>query len=267
MKVYCKTRKSHRWNEDRFITGKDYFVVIDGATPLKKSNLFNEARWMVDYIKSNFNKCRGSVKSRLKKLCEEAFEKIPVKASGEDYLPSASACWVELKENSAVISLLGDCEVTAVYRDGTVVRFHDDRLDGLDAKAIDEMVAVAKEKNISVKEARKYIEDTLIKHRRLANKPDGYSALLLSENVKIDEKRYEIERENIRTLYLYSDGFAQAFTALDIYPDHNAMFKRICDIGEEIDKIEKCAYADADCNAHPRFKTIDDITAIKVDFE
>ena len=61
MKITAKTRKSHYWNEDRFVLGKDYFMVIDGATPLIKSNNFNEACWLVTYVKENINKLTGSI--------------------------------------------------------------------------------------------------------------------------------------------------------------------------------------------------------------
>ena len=37
MKIDALTRKSHFWNEDRFILGNNYYLVIDGATPLIKN--------------------------------------------------------------------------------------------------------------------------------------------------------------------------------------------------------------------------------------
>ena len=95
MKVYAKTRKTHYWNEDRFIIGKDYFMVIDGATPLIKVNNFNEACWMVNYIKKNINKFKGNIKERLLVLSKDGFNKLPVKMKDEEYLPSAGMAWVE----------------------------------------------------------------------------------------------------------------------------------------------------------------------------
>ena len=44
------------------------------------------------------------------------------------------------------------------------------------------------------------------------------------------------------------------------------MFKESIDINEEIKKIEKRAYEDKNCNIYPRFKTIDDIAIIKIEF-
>jgi hypothetical protein len=41
MKIYAKTRKSHFWNEDRFVIGDNFLMVIDGASPLIKNKKFN----------------------------------------------------------------------------------------------------------------------------------------------------------------------------------------------------------------------------------
>lgn len=266
MKVYSKTRKAHYWNEDRFINGKGYCVVLDGATPLIKQEGFNGARWLVDYIKRNFSRYRYGVKERLEGLCRDAFRDLPIAVKGEDYLPSASACWVEFEGGRAKIGILGDCEVTAIAKDGKITRFCDGRLSVLDKIALDEMCAVAKEKNISNAAARPYITETLVKHRRLANKEGGYAALTLSADGTIDERGFEIETEGLREMYLYSDGFSQSFEHLGVYPSHEAAFSNIGDLGAEIEKIEAAAFGDRSCEKFPRFKVIDDITVTKIEF-
>ena len=70
MKITSKTRKSHY--EDRYIISDDFLMVIDGATPLIKSNNFNEACWMVNYIKKNINKYKGKVLDRLYQISKDA---------------------------------------------------------------------------------------------------------------------------------------------------------------------------------------------------
>ncbi|MDE7168150.1 MAG: hypothetical protein K2O28_04800 [Clostridia bacterium] len=266
MKIYCRTRKSHRWNEDRFINGRNYSIVLDGATPLKISGQFNEARWLVDYFKNNIKRHSGNIKSRLSKLCQDAYHNLPIEIKDEDYLPSASACWVEWNNDTIDIGILGDCEVTAVTYEDEYFRFYDDRLRVLDNIALNEMVAAAHKHGTTFLEARKYINDLLIKHRKLINKPNGYSAIALSPNAKICERAYSIKRDNIKTLYLYSDGFSQAFENLGIYKTHTEMFKQIESVDAEIAKIVAASFSDPNCNKHPRFKVIDDITVVKIDF-
>lgn len=266
MNIYPKTRKSHYWNEDRFIIGKNYAVVIDGATPLKKSRSFNEAHWMVNYIKKHFNRYQGNVKYKLERLSEDIYHELTLNIRNEDYLPSASACWIELTDSTLTISILGDCEVTTISKDGYICRFYDERLEILDNKALAEMINIAKEKNVHVNIARQYIDETLIKFRKLANKPEGYSALIPSPKAVINEKKFNIKSDNLKTVYLYSDGYSQAFNNLKIYSTHEEMFQKATDVDEVIKKIVEVSYRDAHYDLYPRFKKIDDITVVKIDF-
>lgn len=264
MKINARTRKSHYWNEDRFVLGKNYAVVIDGATPLLKNNSFNEACWMVNYLKKNLNKYTGSIKERLLVLSKEAFNLMPVKIKEENYLPSAGMSWVEWDNEFFYVSILGDCEATLVTLDNEVIRCYGSELGLLDNKAIIEMVEIAKCKQIHVKEARPYVADTLLKHRKMVNKPGGYSAFTLSDNPVINEKTFKFAKDKIKEIYLYSDGFASSFESLKIYENHQAMFKDSLDLDLEIQKIVQKSFSDKYCDAYPRFKVIDDITIVKI---
>lgn len=267
MQVISKTRKAHYWNEDRFINDKDSFVVIDGATPLTDTHLFNEARWFVDYLKTNFSRYNGRVNYKLSMLCCDAFHNFPIENKSEDYLPSASAAWVELDVSVCHIGILGDCEVTAIYQNGDIKRFFDDRLMRLDNAAKSELIDIGRQNKIHNSEAKQFILPTLIKHRRLINKPDGYAALTIAPDYKTDELQYTIPKKGLKTVYIYSDGFSQSFESLKIYSSHEEMFKSITDVDEEIKKIVKTSYSDKNLDLYPRFKIIDDITVTKIDFE
>ena len=264
MKVTKKTRESHYWNEDRFIIGKDFFMVIDGATPLIQSPDLNEACWMVNYIKKNISKYNGLVTNRLLKLAEDGYYALPTDKSA-DTIPSASASWIEFDDTYFYASVLGDCEVTFITYDNQIVRVHLCDLNRLDTIALQQMVAIAREKNIHNLDARKYISDTLIRHRKMINKPNGYTAFTLSPTPMLTPNTIKIKREKVKTIYLYSDGFSQAYEHLCIYNNHEEMFSKELDIAEEIKKIEKTSFSDPYCDAYPRFKIIDDITVIKIE--
>lgn len=267
MKITAKTRKSHYWNEDRFVLGKDYFMVIDGATPLIKTNNFNEACWLVNFIKQNINELNGSIKERLNVLSREGFNKLPVKIKEEDYLPSASLSYVEIKDDKFVAYTLGDCEVTFVLKDGKIIRCFETDLQKLDDVSIKELVYNAKEKNIHVVEARPYIKETLLKHRKMINKPNGYRAFSLTYEPKIEPYVYEIRKDDVKEIYIYSDGFSQSFEHLNIYSSHKEMFSKSLNLDEEIKKIKEQAFMDKYCDKYPRLKKIDDITVIKIEIE
>ena len=264
MIVTSKTRKSHYWNEDRFIIGNKFFMVIDGATPLIKHKDFNSACWLVDFIKKNINKYDGDIEKRLYELSKEGYSKLPIEDKSSDYIPSASLCYVEYDDEFFHIGVLGDCEVTCITKDNVSLRYFNDDLSKLDDKSINELKNIAKVKNIHTSLARPYIKDTLIKHRKMINQKGGYKAFTLSPDPYIKPDVYSIKKSDVKELYLYSDGFSQAFEFLNIYNNHAEMFAQSLDIEEEINKIKIASFNDPYCDKYPRLKKIDDITIIKV---
>lgn len=267
MKITAKTRKSHYWNEDRFVLGKDYFMVIDGATPLIKSNNFNEACWLVTYVKENINKLTGSIEERLNVLSKEAYNLLPVKIKEEDYMPSASLAYVEVLGDEFSAHTLGDCEVTFVLKDGKIIRCFETELAKFDNISIKELVQHAKDKNIHVVNARPFIKDTLLKHRNMINKPNGYKGFSLTSNPEIKTSCFIIKKDLVKEIYIYSDGFSQSFEHLNVYNTHEEMFSKSLDLDEEILKIKNQSFLDPYCDKYPRLKKIDDITVIKIELE
>ena len=265
MKITSKTRKSHYWNEDRYIISKDFLMVIDGATPLIKSNQFNEACWMVSYIKKNINKYSGEIADRLYQISKDAYSDLPVKIKEENYLPSASLSYIEWDDEYYYAYTLGDCEVTFITKDNKVIRCYTEELSILDNIAIKEMQKYAIEKNIHLVQARPFVNDILIKHRKLINRPNGYSGFALMEEPIINLNTLKVKKEDVKEIYIYSDGFSQSFEHLNIYPSHRQMFNKSLDLDEEIKKIVDVAFSDQYCDKHPRLKKIDDITVIKVE--
>ena len=160
MKIYAKTRKSHFWNEDRFVIGDNFLMVIDGASPLIKNKKFNEARWLVSYLKVHLKNYKGNIKEKLLELNKEAYLNMPNKE--EDYLPSASMSWIEWDNKNYYINVLGDCEVTCITNNNKVIRYYDDTLTKLDDIAIEKMIKISKEKQIDILSARPYVNDMLI---------------------------------------------------------------------------------------------------------
>lgn len=267
MKITKKTRKSHVWNEDRFVVGKNFFMVIDGATPLIKEGSFNTACWLVDFLKKHLVSYHGDVLSKLKELSKKGYDEIPLSNKSSDYLPTASMSYVEINDNLLKISLLGDCEVVLRKKDHTVERYYTTELNRLDTIALNEMIKYSKEKDIPLVECRPLISDTLIKHRRMINKVDGYRAYTLGINTLIEPTIFEVELNEVSEIYLYSDGFSQSFQNLKVYDSYIELFDKSIDLEEEISKITARAFSDKSCDQYPRFKVIDDITIIKVEID
>lgn len=264
MKIDALTRKSHFWNEDRFILGNNYYLVIDGATPLIKNKGHNLACYMVKYIKKNIHKYNGSIKTRLEMLSSDIYKSLKTLSDDTAYLPSASLSYVEDKGDEYEIGIVGDCEAVVKKVDGEIIRCYDDSLSKLDDFALSKMIEIAKEKNIDIVDARPFINDILIENRRLQNKENGYNAYTVLPNFSLNELKFKFKKSDVTEIYLYSDGFSDAFTSLGIYSSYEEMFKNSIDIKEEVNKIKLASYNDSKCNKNPRFKVIDDITIVKI---
>lgn len=269
MIIQTKTRKAHYYNEDRIFIGENYFMVMDGATPLLKSGIKpTEASWFVSYIKKNLPKNCQNVVEKLNNISINAVETLKSYnfEINEKYMPSTGLAWIELKNDYIVAHTIGDCEVTARLKNGQIVRVYQTELLKLDNIAVKELVKQAKVNNICVKQARKYIQDILIKHRSYMNKENGYNVFTPSPNPNFKFSKKQFKICDVEEMYIYTDGLSQAFDELKIYNDHKEMFKTSLDLNKEIEKIVKTAFSDKDCNTFPRFKTIDDIAVIKITF-
>ena len=74
MKIEKYTRKSHYFNEDRYVIDKDFIMVMDGATSLEKSDLKpTSGAYLVNYIKRELPKLSGPVIERLSVISKNIY--------------------------------------------------------------------------------------------------------------------------------------------------------------------------------------------------
>ena len=98
----------------------------------------------------------------------------------------------------------------------------------------------------------------------MMNKVEGYNVFAPYDNPNFNFLSASVEKKDVKYVYLFSDGFASAFDCFGIYNSFETMFKDEIDLKLIIDKIVNVAKSDPDYNLYPRFKLIDDITAIKI---
>ena len=197
MNAIARTRKSHSWNEDRFIIGNSFYMVIDGATPLIKHKEINLTRWMVTYIKKHINRYKGPIKERLDKLAIDIYNDLNLDTIDPAYLPSAGIAYLEEDEEYYYASILGDCEITFRMNNGEILRCFSDELSNLDSQSVKELVDAANEHHLHTIDAMPYIQGTLIKHRKLINKPGGYSVFTILPNSDFEAKVFRIKKEQV----------------------------------------------------------------------
>lgn len=260
------TRKSHQYNEDRFLIQKDFVMVMDGATSLDKSNLKpTSGSYLVNKIKSDLPKLKGDIISRLDIIAKDIYKTLE-DSNGMDsrILPSAGLSWVEFQQNEIIVHTIGDCEASIVTKDNKVIRIVINDLLKLDDIAINELIEISKKENISIKEARPKISNTLVRHRLLMNKENGYSIFTPSANPNFKYSTTIFKKSDIKEMYLYSDGFSDAFTTFKLYSSPEAMFSKSININNVVKEIVKKSQEDKSYNKYPRFKLIDDITVVKI---
>lgn len=264
MEITKITRKAKYYNEDRYLVFDNYCFVIDGATSLLPSFFKpTSGSYFVSYIKQNLPKLNGSIIDRLN-LISSNFSKL-IKENKEEYLPSAGISWVEIENKKVNIHSIGDCEIVVCLKDNSIKRFVQPELIELDNKAINKMIEISKKDNISIKQARKSINDILISHRKLMNKENGYNVFAPYLNPNLKFSSYQLDKNEIKYIYLFSDGFASICDTYHKYT-YNELFTKNIDLKKTINEIVTISKEDPLYNKYPRFKLVDDITAIKIVF-
>lgn len=266
-----KTRKSHYYNEDRFFIGKDYVLVLDGATGLLPSKLYpTSGANFASYIKSHLPKNYILLDEKLENISKEFYLKYFNGVDDMAILPSAGMVIANLNQDKVNLAYIGDCEIAVEYKDDSFQLFMQKELSQLDKKAINLMEEYSKNHNVSLFQARKDKNDILIQNRRLANKENGYNVYSCSSLGKFNFSKTSLDISNIKAIYLYTDGFASLWDTFKIYPSYVQCLKTIIN-QESLDllfnKIEQIAYQDTKLNKYPRFKVIDDITFVKINLK
>ncbi len=275
MKVEKISRKSHYYNEDRFVVSNNFCMVLDGATALQKSNFFKptEASWFVSFIKSSLQRKTDNVLNKLSEISKQAhlnFNEIlfqnDVGINELSYYPSAGLSFAEIHGDKVEICTIGDCEAVVKLKSGKTFRIMQPQLSELDEQALKTMIELKQTRHLKMKDAVKACADVLLENRKLMNTPSGYSVYTLSQTGEFNYLRERFNIEEIDEIYLYTDGVSQAFNELKIYPSWKEMFEKSVDIREEVEKIVKKAFSDKECEKYPRFKIIDDVTMLKITF-
>ena len=263
----CKPSK--RYNEDGVIINDNFYVVMDGATGLYKQTFRpSDACYFVKEFKKRFVNCNDFEKelSNLSKILYSIFIKKYIRKSlKRSHIPSIGLSFVVIDEvnNKAFLYTLGDPVVFVKYKDGSYLYFKEDNLTLLDKYAIDNMINISRKEGISIKEAKKKVSNLIVENRNKLNKDNGYNVFSLYKdgyNFKLSKK--EINLDNVSYIALASDGFIQAYDTFKIYDNILDLFDN--DLLQTYLKMKYLAYKDKDLNIYPRFKLIDDTTAIKI---
>lgn len=263
-------------NEDAAFVSSQMGYVLDGATGLLKEKITpagSDATWFSYTWSEYLHKHLSDEKRSITQIVKQGITEInnlymSMEGAGQvKSKPSAGAAMFRIVRDKIELFILGDVSIFLMDKEGNFTHFALTDLPKLDEMNINRMVNIAKEKNIDVIEARPFITDTLVEVRNRQNKPGGY--WILSDNPEAADKAFtaEINKDNIKTIVVMSDGFSQIFDTLNIYTKQELASRLIS--GECLEtmcrKIKTVQEEDALCNRYPRFKKSDDLSVIKLE--
>ncbi|MFW5841647.1 MAG: hypothetical protein ACOCU2_00010 [Bacillota bacterium] len=269
-KAQAFTKASKSYNEDGYYKKHPVYFVADGATglyPKNKSNHISDASKMVRFLTEKFDDFyNGDFKETLYNI-SKAYQKIEnFNTNNSAAKPSAGIAAIVERKDAFYAYLLGDCEIVTVTRNNIAKRYVNKELKKLDEKALDKMQYYTRINNlVTAEEKRAAIKPILIKHRNMMNRPNGYNVFTIDDNPDFYIREIVIPKNNIKTIYLYTDGFAQIFdTIRSYYRGYKKVFSNSLNPEEIINLINNNWNRDYNLQKYPRFKQKDDITVLKL---
>lgn len=261
-------------NEDLVIKGKNYAILMDGATGLGGPRLekgLTNAEWFVKtcgtFLQENLNKSPDIDLSVLIRNCIiYAKEKIKEIENERNFSlqpheePSSTIILIREFSGKTDILTLGDSVTMIKTKDKKFTVLRDFNLSKLDNLTLNKMQEIAKERDISIIEARyeDEIKAQLINNRNKKNsgKPDGYWILSLNEKIVENAKQLHIPSNTIEKIVCVSDGFNYNILGLN----EKEFFEKCLPytINTLANKITELEELDSNCNNYPRFKKRDD---------
>lgn len=262
MKFVKLIKKYHTYNEDCLAISSNLFCVIDGATFLKNKDnrTKTETSKMVKDLSKMLKKYKGDgeeLKNYIYKCSKELSKKY-------DDTNSCGFSLAYFYLDKIYIYYLGDCECLIKNKDDEIITIYDDSLSKLDDYAISKMIEISKKENISIKEARSKINDILIENRNKKNKKNGYSIFEASVNPTFEIYKKVINKKDVKEILLSTDGYQAIYKVYRLIKKEDIF---TLDLKDGYNRIKEVSFLDKMMNKYPRFKVIDDISAVKIDID
>lgn len=262
------SKKSHRFNEDRCIIGSNYAVVIDVEATVKPFGDFaSDGVWFASFIKKNLKRYEEDVLKKLTIISSYALKEYIALGGDENKpLPVASIAVFELENKKIKLSYIGNTEIAILGKDGSLKRMREPYFSNIDEKANQMMRDFKKDNKMNdMMPYQVEIEKKVKQKYQDAIKDDMAFIYAPLRQGKFIFKVSYFDPFEIKTIYMYTDGFADAYQVFKIYKDFGAMFKHNINVSKVIFKIIKNTYLDTFCSKYPRYKVVDDISVIKID--
>ncbi len=262
--------------EDSCGWGENFAFVIDGASGLTGVHVTDsktDARWLAESLAAFLQETLGDPEREMTEIflaaaeclkrAYDAFWQQAGRADLPEY-PSASVAAVRIRGGQAEYFGLGDCTVVVESPAGKREVIAEEKLSALDKQVIDHMMQLSRQTGCSVLEARKRLNHELVANRKLCNRPEGYWIFEPMGSGVPHGRTAQWAAEQVQTITLMSDGFAQLVSPFGVAGDYEALHDMAheCGVLPLVQKLQALQQADGDCSAYPRFKLSDDTTVL-----
>ncbi len=260
-------------NEDSVYSSDNFLVVVDGATGLNGIHLTDkdtDAAWLSQRLCGLLSEWLPDTGSTVPEILKRAAAQIKSELDEMGYdrydnsYPSAGAAIARLNKDTLECFSLGDVPVIVTQKDNSLRFICDGALSARDDKVIEEMKQIHERTGCTVAQARRQVNDILLKNRLEMNQEGAYYCFEPT-GAGIDFITHEdIPIEDIANIALMSDGFYAAVSCFKIISNKEELMRQLADgkANDILNSLKSLAYADNDLNRFPRFKIMDDASVI-----
>ena len=272
--------KGYEANEDSIGYSSNFIFVIDGASSLQKEKITtknSDAEYFSHHLCNGLMENLGDTSRDIKTIILSILENIKkdYDKQKENSLastiipPSASVSIFRINQNQLEYFGLGDCTAVIKKNSQEVIVLHDDTVAKLDNIVIQQMIKISSEHNISIREARKWVDELLINNRLKMNTPEGYWTVDLSGvGVMFHATTCLFPACDIYNIAVMSDGFADIVNSYGIYGNFEELNNAV--ETKELNHIVRSLFdlqdSDYDFSKYPRLKFRDDTSIVWAKF-
>ncbi|KQO98834.1 hypothetical protein [Leifsonia sp. Leaf264] len=266
------------FSEDAFSVTANSAVLIDGASGLgdvNESGWSSDSQWFAHNTAIGTTSHLQSAPTVAQAFARSLADLHSVSPSAlidgthpVEFQPAAAGTACRVWRGNVQVHVLADV-VAVVRHDGGVDVITDTVLPQIEETMFVAARQIADEQGITFREAVNHIGHLKVRKRTLINDEDhGYPVLSLDGSGVQNGLSASYPAGTVQEVLLLTDGYAAAVTCAGVYDTYSELLTAINKDGlaAVADKIIDAYTADPDFEKHPRFKAIDDMTAVHLRF-
>jgi len=223
-------------NEDIVGFGKDYCLVMDGASCLSGVEVMDrgsDAAWLVEHVAAGLcqrldagdNRTTAELLLEILLPLRAEYLTVLAKKGMEKPDDSPTAGFALFRKRNGYLEFygLGDCVGAAALPNGEKFYSLDTRLPQLDNSVLEKMMQLHQQTKLPLLQTRPMCNDLLLSNRKKRNQPGGYWVLDLNEPIALASARqFRWELTEPVAVGAFSDGFAQLSEVFGLFDGYSA---------------------------------------------